>query len=107
MSAEPSGKPRIGFIGLGIMGKPMARNLMRAGYSLIVHNRSQSSVDELVGEGASARSTPRDVAAESDLLITMLPDTPDVLDVYTGPDGALEGARPGWLAIDPGGWRST
>ena len=100
MSAEPSGKPRIGFIGLGIMGKPMARNLMRAGYSLVIHNRSQASVDELVGEGASARSTPRDVAAESDLLITMLPDTPDVLDVYTGPGGALEAARPGWLAID-------
>jgi 2-hydroxy-3-oxopropionate reductase len=100
VSVDATEEPRLGFIGLGIMGKPMARNLLRAGYSVVVHNRSQAAVDELVGEGAASLPTPRKVAAECDVLITMLPDTPDVLDVYTGRDGALEAVRPGWLAID-------
>jgi len=92
--------PTIGFIGLGIMGKPMARNLMAAGYELVVLNRSQSPMAELVAEGARAGSTPRDVAADSDVLVTMLPDSPEVRQVYLGSDGAFEALREGWLAID-------
>ncbi|MGH7462565.1 MAG: NAD(P)-binding domain-containing protein, partial [Longimicrobiales bacterium] len=69
---------RIGFIGLGIMGKPMARNLIKAGYSLTVHNRSRGAVDELMRDGAKDGRTPRAVAEESDIIITMLPDSPDV-----------------------------
>ena len=69
--------PRIGFIGLGIMGKPMARNLIKAGFPLTVHNRSRSKVDELVKEGATAAVSPRDVAAGVDIIITMLPNSPD------------------------------
>ena len=100
MSADAIARPDVGFIGLGIMGKPMARNLQRAGYHLFVHNRSQPAVDELVAEGATACSSPKEVARSCDLLITMLPDTPDVLDVYTGDGGAFESLRPGWLAVD-------
>ncbi len=100
MSVEVIEKPRVGFIGLGIMGKPMARNLQTAGYQLFVHNRSRPAVDELVAEGATARSSPAEVARSCDVLITMLPDTPDVLDVYLGDGGAFESLRPGWLAID-------
>jgi 2-hydroxy-3-oxopropionate reductase len=93
-------RPTIGFIGLGIMGKPMVRNLMRAGYAVTVRDVVQGPVDELVAEGATGSATARDVAAATDLLITMLPDSPDVEAVYLGPDGALAAARPGWLAID-------
>ena len=63
----------VGFIGLGIMGRPMAKNLLKAGYPLIVHSRSQGPVQELVGAGAKAAATPRDAAAQSDVLITMQP----------------------------------
>ena len=93
-------KPIIGFIGLGIMGKPMARNLMKAGYSLVVHNRSRPSVDEMAKEGARTANNPQAVAAEADVLITMLPDSPDVESVYTGAQGVFMGARPGTLLID-------
>ncbi|MDA8238108.1 MAG: 2-hydroxy-3-oxopropionate reductase [Chloroflexi bacterium] len=92
--------PAIGFIGLGIMGRPMARNLLRAGHRVVVHDVVAAPVEELVGEGAERAETPRDVAAATDLLVTMLPDSPDVEAVYAGPAGALEAARPGWLAID-------
>ena len=68
----------IGFIGLGIMGRPMARNLLKAGYPLVVHSRSQGPVQELTGAGAKAAGTPRDVAAQADVLITMLPNSPYV-----------------------------
>lgn len=91
---------RIGFIGLGIMGKPMARNLMRAGYPLVVHNRSQGPVAELVAAGAQAAPSPRAVAEQADVVITMLPNSPDVERVLLGPDGVLAGARPGLLYID-------
>lgn len=91
---------RIGFIGLGIMGKPMARNLIRAGYSLTVHNRSRGAVDELVRDGAKDGRTPRAVAEESDIIITMLPDSPDVQQVVTGPGGVLEGLRKGAALVD-------
>lgn len=93
-------RERIGFIGLGIMGKPMARNLIKAGYSLTVHNRSRGAVDELVRDGAKDGRTPRAVAEESDIIITMLPDSPDVQQVVTGPSGVLEGLRKGAALVD-------
>jgi 2-hydroxy-3-oxopropionate reductase len=90
----------IGFIGLGIMGKPMARNLLAAGFELTVHSRSPGPVDELVADGAKRAASPREVAAASTVTITMLPDTPDVEDVLAGSDGVVEGAAPGTLVID-------
>jgi len=90
----------IGFIGLGIMGRPMARNLLKAGYPLVVHSRSRGPVDEIARAGAKAGSSPRDVAAQSDVLITMLPNSPDVELVALGRDGIIEGARPGLLFVD-------
>jgi 2-hydroxy-3-oxopropionate reductase len=92
--------PIVGFIGLGIMGKPMARNLMKAGYPLVVHNRSRAAVDELRKEGAQPAASSREVAAQSDVLITMLPDSPDVELVYLGEEGVFAGAQPGMLLID-------
>ena len=93
-------KERIGFIGLGIMGKPMARNLINAGFTLCVHNRSRGSVEELVGEGAAPASSPRAVAENSDIVITMLPDTPDVESAVSGQNGILAGAHEGLLVVD-------
>ncbi len=90
----------IGFIGLGIMGRPMARNLLKAGHSLVVHDRIRVPVDELVKAGARAGTSPRDVASQSDILITMLPNSPDVELVALGKDGIIEGARPGLLYAD-------
>jgi 2-hydroxy-3-oxopropionate reductase len=92
--------PTLGIIGLGIMGRPMARNLLQAGYPLVVHDVIRAAVDELVAEGATAGTSPRQVAGAVDILITMLPDSPQVREVYVGPDGAFEALRPGWLAID-------
>lgn len=91
---------KIGFIGLGIMGKPMARNLIKAGYELVVHNRSRASVEELSKQGAEAASSPQEVARNSDVVITMLPDSPDVEQVVLGAAGVLEGVRPGMLLMD-------
>jgi 2-hydroxy-3-oxopropionate reductase len=93
-------QPTIGFIGLGIMGKPMARNLMKAGFPLVVHNRSRAKVDELVKEGARAAASSREVAAAADVVITMLPNSPDVELVALGPDGIRDGAKRGQLFID-------
>jgi 2-hydroxy-3-oxopropionate reductase len=93
-------KPTIGFIGLGIMGKPMARNLMKAGYSLIIHNRSRPAVEEIVREGAKAADSPQAAAEQTKVVITMLPDSPDVELVYTGARGVFAGARKGMLLID-------
>jgi 2-hydroxy-3-oxopropionate reductase len=90
----------IGFIGLGIMGRPMARNLIKAGYSLVVHSRSRGPVDEIVKTGATAAGSPKDVAAQCDVLITMLPNSPDVEQVALGPNGIIEGARKGLLFAD-------
>jgi len=90
----------IGFIGLGIMGRPMARNLLKAGHSLIVHSRSQGPVDEIVKAGAKAAVSPKDVAAQCDVLITMLPNSPDVELVALGPNGIIEGARRGLILAD-------
>ena len=91
---------RIGFIGLGIMGRPMARNLLKAGFTVVVYSRTRSRVDELVAAGAQAATSPRDVAARSEVVITMVPDTPDVRAVMLGTDGVIEGAHPGLIAID-------
>jgi len=91
----------VGFIGLGIMGRPMAKNLMDAGYELVVHNRSPEKAEELAEEGnATAAGSPRDVADACDIVITMLPDSPDVEAVVAGEDGVLEGLRDGALLVD-------
>ena len=90
----------IGFIGLGIMGKPMAYNLLKAGFDVIVHNRHQEVTDELVTAGASAGATPREIAALCDVLITMLPDTPQVQEVLLGSEGVIEGVHEGLVVID-------
>jgi 2-hydroxy-3-oxopropionate reductase len=92
--------PPVGFIGLGIMGKPMARNLIKAGYTLVVHNRSRAAVDELSKEGAQPAASSQEVAARSEILITMLPDSPDVELVYAGENGIFAGTKPGMLLID-------
>ncbi|HEX2385325.1 MAG TPA: 2-hydroxy-3-oxopropionate reductase [Candidatus Binatia bacterium] len=90
----------IGFIGLGIMGKPMARNLLRAGYPILVHNRSRAAVVELEKEGAAPAASALGVAADADIVITMLPDSPDVESVYGGDDGVFAGVKAGALLID-------
>lgn len=91
---------RIGWIGLGIMGKPMARNLMRAGYPMTVFNRSRAPVEELAAEGAEPAASPAEVARRSDRIFVMVTDSPDVEQVILGPEGVLEGARPGSIVID-------
>jgi 2-hydroxy-3-oxopropionate reductase len=91
---------KVGFVGLGIMGKPMARNVMEAGYDLVVYNRSRGPVDEMVEDGASAAGNPREVAENSDIVITMLPDSPDVRKVVAGENGVLEGVGEGSLLVD-------
>ncbi len=90
----------IGFIGLGIMGRPMAKNLLKAGYPLVVHSRSRGPVDDVVGAGAKAATSPRDVAAQCEVLITMLPNSPEVELVALGKDGIVEGARAGLILAD-------
>ena len=92
--------PVIGFIGLGIMGKPMARNLLKAGYTLVVHNRSRGAVEELSKEGAQAAANSNEVAVRSDVIITMLPDSPDVELVYAGDQGIFSGVKSASLLID-------
>jgi 2-hydroxy-3-oxopropionate reductase len=93
-------KERIGFIGLGVMGRPMAENLIRSGFPLVAYNRSSGPVGELAAIGAKAAATAAQVAAESDVIITMLPDTPDVEHVYFGSEGLIHHLRPGTLLID-------
>jgi 2-hydroxy-3-oxopropionate reductase len=90
----------IGFIGLGIMGKPMAHNLLKAGFAVIVQNRHQEVTDELVAAGASAGVRPREIAASCDVLITMLPDTPQVEEVLLGSEGVIKGAHERLIVID-------
>jgi len=90
----------VGFIGLGIMGRPMARNLLKAGHALIVHSRSRGPVDEIVNAGAKAATSPKEVAGQCDVLITMLPNSPDVEQVALGKDGIVEGARRGLIFVD-------
>ena len=91
---------RIGFIGLGIMGRSMARNLLKAGFPLRVWNRTASKMDELAAEGAGPASSPGDVAFHTDIVITCVSDTPDVEQVLLGEGGVIHGARPGSLVVD-------
>ncbi|MBA3950949.1 MAG: 2-hydroxy-3-oxopropionate reductase [Rubrobacter sp.] len=91
---------KVGFIGLGIMGKPMAENLIGAGYDLALYNRTSEKADELAGDNATVAGSPREVAEQSDVVITMLPDSPQVEEVLAGPDGVLEGIREGALIVD-------
>ena len=90
----------VGFIGLGVMGKPMAKNLLKTGHRLVVHSRSRAPVDEVATVGATAASSPADVARQADVVITMLPDTPDVELVLTGPNGVIPALRPKAVVID-------
>jgi 2-hydroxy-3-oxopropionate reductase len=91
---------KVGFIGLGIMGKPMAKNLMQAGYEFAVHNRSPEKAQELAREGATAAESPREIAGQSDIIITMLPDSRDVREILVGEGGVLEGIEEGALVVD-------
>jgi 2-hydroxy-3-oxopropionate reductase len=93
-------KLTIGYIGLGLMGKSMARNILRAGFALIVHNRSQAAVAELVAEGAQSAASAAEVASRVDVVFTNLPDTPDVEKVALGPGGVIESARSGLIFVD-------
>ena len=91
---------KIGFIGLGVMGKPMAKNLLKAGFSLTVFDIKPEPVAELVALGAGKESSPAKVAGKCDIIITMLPNSPHVIQVLTGENGVLEGIRPGSIIID-------
>jgi 2-hydroxy-3-oxopropionate reductase len=93
-------KLKVGYIGLGLMGKSIARNIMKAGFPLVVHNRSQASVKELVAEGAHSAASPAELAAQVDVIFTNLPDSPDVETVALGEAGILEGARQGLIYVD-------
>lgn len=90
----------VGYIGLGLMGKSIARNILKAGFPVVVHNRSQASVKELAAEGAAPASSPADVADQVDVVFTNLPDSPDVEAVVLGPQGIIEAARPGLIWVD-------
>ncbi|HHV79472.1 MAG TPA: NAD(P)-dependent oxidoreductase [Firmicutes bacterium] len=93
-------KARIGFVGLGIMGKPMAENLIKAGYQLKVYNRTRSKAEPFKALGATVSDTPKGAAIDSDIVITIVSDTPDVQQVVLGPDGVAEGARRGCIVVD-------
>src|SRR5512147_2663423 len=91
---------KVGYIGLGLMGKSIARNILKAGFPLVVHNRSRGAVDELVAEGAQAANSPGEVAEQVDIIFTNLPDSPDVEKVALGEHGIIEGAHEGLIFID-------
>jgi 2-hydroxy-3-oxopropionate reductase len=91
---------KIGFIGLGIMGKPMATNLIKAGHALVVSSHNEAAAADLVELGASAAATPREIAEQVELVITMLPNSPQVRDVALSPDGIVDGARPDLIYVD-------
>jgi 3-hydroxyisobutyrate dehydrogenase len=98
--AELPAVKTVGIVGLGIMGLPMARNLMKAGFKVVAHSRTRAKVDELARQGAQAASSPADVAARSEMIVTMVPDSPDVEEVAAGQHGVFEGARPGLIIAD-------
>jgi 2-hydroxy-3-oxopropionate reductase len=91
---------KVGYIGLGLMGKSIARNILKAGFPLVVHNRSRPAMDELVEEGAQNASSPAEVARQVDVVFTNLPDTPDVEKVVIGENGIAAGAHPGLIWVD-------
>ena len=90
----------IGYIGLGLMGKPIATNLLKAGFPVVIHNRSRRPVDDLINLGAYAAGSPAEVAARVDIVFTNLPDSPDVEKVALGPNGIIEGAHNGLIFVD-------
>ena len=91
---------KVGYIGLGLMGKSIARNIMKAGFPLVVHNRSRKAVGELVAEGAAEAFSAAEVASRVDVVFTNLPDSPDVELVALGKQGIIEGAFPGLIYVD-------
>ena len=91
---------KVGYIGLGIMGKAMARNILKAGFQVVVHNRSRQAVNELVAEGAIEAFSPKEVAQQVDVVFTNLPDSPDVERVAMGDEGVLHGAAEGMIFVD-------
>jgi 2-hydroxy-3-oxopropionate reductase len=91
---------KVGYIGLGLMGKSIARNILKAGFSVVVHNRSRAAVDELMGEGATPAESPVEVARQVDVVFTNLPDSPDVEKVVLGENGIIEGAHTGLVFVD-------
>jgi len=91
---------KVGYIGLGLMGKPIASNILKAGFPLVVHNRSRSSVSELVMKGAKEAFSPAEVASQVDVIFTNLPDSPDVESVVLGENGIKSGGRPGLIFVD-------
>ncbi len=91
---------KVGYIGLGLMGKSIARNILNAGFPLTVHNRSSAAVNELVSEGATAANSPAEVASQVDVVFTNLPDTPDVEKVVLGEKGIIEGAHQSLILVD-------
>ncbi|OGP96554.1 MAG: 2-hydroxy-3-oxopropionate reductase [Deltaproteobacteria bacterium RBG_16_47_11] len=93
-------KKKVGFIGLGIMGKPMAKNLLKAGFPIIAYDLNKDAVEDLVKAGALAARSSKEAAGRADVIITMLPDSPDVKEVILGKDGVIEGIKPGSIVID-------
>ncbi|MBE0680382.1 MAG: NAD-binding protein [Anaerolineales bacterium] len=91
---------RVGYIGLGLMGKSIARNILKAGFPVVVHNRSRGAVDELTAEGATAANSPKEVAEQVDVVFTNLPDSPDVEKVALGENGIIAGGKKGLIMVD-------
>jgi 2-hydroxy-3-oxopropionate reductase len=91
---------KVGYIGLGLMGKSIARNILKAGFSIVVNNRSRAAVDELIAEGAVAGASPAEIARQVDVVFTNLPDTPDVEKVVLGENGIIKGAHEGLVYVD-------
>jgi 2-hydroxy-3-oxopropionate reductase len=91
---------KVGYIGLGLMGKPIAKNILKAGFPLVVHNRSREKVKELVQEGAVEAFSPAEVASQVDIVFTNLPDSPDVEKIVFGEDGIIFGGKPGLIFVD-------
>ncbi len=91
---------RVGFVGLGIMGNPMSKNLLKAGFELVVFNRTRTKMDEIVKAGAKSASSPKEVSQNSEVVITMLTDSPDVEEMVLRKDGIIEGVKKGSVVID-------
>lgn len=91
---------KVGFIGLGIMGKPMSKNLIKAGYSLVVSDHNSQAVAEVMAAGAETATTAKAIAEQCDVIITMLPNSPHVKEVALGENGIIDGAKPGLVLID-------
>lgn len=91
---------KVGYIGLGLMGKPIARNILKTGFPLVVHNRSREKVQELVREGATEAFSPAEVASQVDIVFTNLPDSPDVENIVLGENGIIHGGKPGLIFVD-------